>query len=143
MITSVGVVAGVLVAISTGIAVIDPIVAAFVALNVLWSGWKLVRESVGGLMDEAAPPEQVERIREIISKHAEGAIEAHDLRTRNAGALTFVEFHLVVTGEMSVAAAHDICDGIERALQEEFPDSRVTIHVEPEDKAKHEGIVVV
>lgn len=143
VVTSVGVVVGVLLAISTGIAVIDPIVAAFVALNVLWSGWKLVRQSIGGLMDEAAPSEQVERIREVISKHAEGAIEAHDLRTRNAGALTFVEFHLVVSGEMSVSAAHDICDQIEAALVEEFSDARVTIHVEPEDKAKHAGIVVV
>ena len=143
VVTSVGVVAGVLIAVATGVAVIDPIVASLVALNVLWSGWKLVRESVGGLMDEAAPPEQVERIRAVISKHAEGAIEAHDLRTRNAGALTFVEFHLVVSGEMSVSAAHDICDRIEQALHDEFPDSRVTIHVEPEEKAKHEGIVVV
>ena len=105
VVTSIGVVAGVLLAVSTGVAVIDPIVAALVALSVLWSGWKLVRSSVGGLMDEAPPPEQIERIREIISTHAEGAIEAHDLRTRNAGSITFVEFHLVVVGSMTVAAA--------------------------------------
>lgn len=141
--TSVGVVAGVILAIVTDVAVIDPIVAALVALNVLWSGWRIVRRSIGGLMDEAAPPEQVERIREIISKNAEGAIEAHDLRTRNAGALTFVEFHLVVSGDMSVTASHEICDRIERAIRDQFPDTRVTIHVEPEEKAKHAGVVVV
>lgn len=143
VVTSLGVVAGVLLALWTGVAVIDPIVAALVALNVLWSGWRLVRQSVGGLMDEAASPEQVERIREVISKHAEGAIEAHDVRTRNAGALTFVEFHLVVDGEMTVADSHAICDRIEHAIHEAVPDARVTIHVEPENKAKHEGIVVV
>lgn len=143
VVTSVGVAIGVVAAILTGVAVLDPIVASLVALNVLWSGWKLVKHSVSGLMDEAAPPHQLERMREIISTHATGAIEAHDLRTRNAGALTFVDFHLVVSGEMSVTEAHDICDRIEKALHEEFEDARVTIHVEPENKAKHEGIVVI
>lgn len=143
VVTSVGVAVGVVIAIVTGIAILDPIVASLVALNVLWSGWKLVKQSVSGLMDEAAPGDQLERMREIIATHAEGAIEAHDLRTRNAGAATFLDFHLVVPGEMSVTQAHDICDRIERALHEAFDDLRVTIHVEPENKAKHEGIVVV
>lgn len=143
VVTSVGVAIGVVVAVATDVPILDPILAALVALNVLWSGWRLVKESVGGLMDEAAPAKQVERMREIISHHASGAIEAHDLRTRNAGALTFVDFHLVVDGSMSVTKAHDICDSIERALQAEFENARITIHVEPEDKAKHEGIVVL
>lgn len=143
VVTSVGVIAGVLLAVSTGVAVIDPIIAALVALNVLWSGWRLVRDSVGGLMDEAPPAQQVEKIREIISTHAEGAIEAHDLRTRNAGSITFVEFHLVVVGSMTVAAAHDICDQIEAAIRQAVPDVHITIHVEPEHKAKHAGIVVM
>ncbi|MCV5360235.1 hypothetical protein OFM87_31255, partial [Escherichia coli] len=80
------------------------------ALNILWSGWRLVRESVGGLMDEAVPPELLARIRRAVSIHAEGAIEAHDLRSRHAGRVTFIEFHLVVPGEMRVVEAHDICD---------------------------------
>ncbi len=143
VITSVGVVVGVLLALATGAMAIDPIVAALVALNVLWTGWRLVRQSVGGLMDEAAPKEQVERIREIISRDAAGAIEAHDLRTRHAGRLTFVEFHLVVAGTMAVSEAHEICDRIEAAIRNEVADARITIHVEPEDKAKHAGIVVV
>lgn len=143
VITSVGVAIGVVLAIATNTPIIDPIAAALVALNVLWSGWLLVKQSISGLMDEAAPSDQVERMREIIARHAEGAIEAHDLRTRNAGALTFLDFHLVVAGDMSVTQAHDICDRIERALHEAFEDIRVTIHVEPENKAKHEGIVVI
>ncbi|MGV8841532.1 MAG: cation diffusion facilitator family transporter [Bauldia sp.] len=143
VVTSVAVVLGVLVASWTGVAVIDPIVAALVAVNILWTGWRIVRESVGGLMDEALAPDRVDRIRAIISREAEGAIEAHDLRTRHAGRLTFVEFHLVVAGAMPVTEAHDICDRIERAIRDEFEDVRISIHVEPEDKAKHAGIVVV
>lgn len=143
VVTSVGVAVGVLAALWTGVAVIDPIVASLVALNVLWTGWKLVRVSLAGLMDEAASPAEEEQIRSLISTNAGGAIEAHDLKTRRAGRLTFIEFHLVVAGAMPVTEAHDICDRIERAIKAEVPDTRITIHVEPEDKAKHAGIVVV
>ncbi|MCW5696728.1 MAG: cation transporter [Bauldia sp.] len=143
VITSVGVVVGVLIATAFDVPVIDPIVAALVALNVLWSGWRLVRASIGGLMDEAPPPDELERVRALIASHAEGAIEAHDLRARLAGRLMFIDFHLVVPGGMSVSDAHDICDRIEQAIRDEVKDARITIHVEPENKAKHAGIVVL
>ncbi|MBP1807387.1 cation diffusion facilitator family transporter [Rubellimicrobium aerolatum] len=143
VISSVGVLIGVLLATATGWAVLDPALAALVAVNVLWSGWALVRESVGGLMDAAVPEHLLTRIREVISLNADGALEAHDVRTRHAGRHTFVEFHLVVPGETTVAAAHEICDRLERALQAELEPAHITIHVEPEDKAKHSGIVVL
>ena len=143
VVSSVGVTFGVLLAIVTGWAVLDPALAAAVALNILWSGWHVMKESLGGLMDEAVPEETLARIRGIISCEADGAIEAHDVRTRHAGRATFIEFHLVVAGQTSVSDAHDICDRIERALKAEIEDARVTIHVEPENKAKHSGIVVL
>ncbi len=143
VVTSVGVLVGLLAAIATGIPQLDPVLASLVALNILWSGWQVMRESVGGLMDQAAPPETIARIRELIATHAEGAIEAHDLRTRHAGRMTFLDFHLVVPGALTVSEAHDICDRIERAIRAEFETCLVTIHVEPENKAKHAGIVVL
>jgi divalent metal cation (Fe/Co/Zn/Cd) transporter len=114
-----------------------------VALNVLWSGWEVLRHSAAGLMDVAVDPKQLARLREIISANAEGAIEAHDIRTRQAGKMTFIEFHLVVPGAMSVEEAHQICDRIEAKLREAVDEATITIHVEPEEKAKHSGIVVV
>ncbi len=143
VVSSVGVFAGVSLAALTGYVVLDPILAALVALNVLWSGWKLMKESVGGLLDEALPPEDLARVRAIIAANADGAIEAHDIRTRHAGRMTFVDFHLVVTGTMSVTEAHDICDRLERAIKAEVTDALISIHVEPDDKAKHSGIVVL
>lgn len=143
VVSSIGVLAGVVLAAATGIAVLDPILPALVAVNVLWAGWRLLKESVGGLMDEAAAPALLARIRELISVHSEGALEVHDLRTRQAGRVTFVDFHLVVPGTTSVAEAHDICDRIEQALAAEMEDTVITIHVEPEDKAEHRGIVVL
>ena len=79
----------------------------------------------------------------MISRHAEGAIEAHDVRARPAGRVTFIDFHLVVPAETSVGAAHDICDRLEAALKEAIAGALITIHVEPEEKAKHSGVVVV
>ncbi|WP_333683692.1 cation diffusion facilitator family transporter [Pontibaca methylaminivorans] len=142
IISSVGVLLGVVLVILTGWAVLDPALAALVAVTVLWSGWQLLRESVGGLMDVALPDAELDRIREIIAFTADGALEAHDLRTRQAGPQTFVEFHLVVPGDMTVETAHAICDRVERSIREELGQPHITIHVEPEEKAKHSGIAI-
>jgi cation diffusion facilitator family transporter len=141
--TSVGVIAGIVAATYTGWAILDPVLAGIVALNILWSGWAVMKESLGGLMDEAAPATTLARIRDVIAANGDGALEAHDLRTRHAGRMTFIDFHLVVPGHLPVSEAHDICDRLERALKTEIEGALITIHVEPEDKAKHSGIVVV
>ena len=141
--TSVGVFVGLVLVVMTGWLVLDPLLAAAVAVNILWQGWKLIRVSVGGLMDEAVPPETLERIRTVISENAEGAIEAHDVRTRHAGRVIFIEFHLVVPGAMAVSESHVICDRIEKALRTAVSDAHIAIYVEPEEKAKHSGVVVV
>jgi len=145
VVSSVGVFIGVALAVATGWWWLDPAMAVLVALNILWSGWRVIKGSLSGLMDEAVPDAELARIRQIISEAAseDAALEAHDLRTRHAGQITFIDFHLVVPGETTVEAAHDLCDRIEAALMDALPDARVTIHVEPEHKAKHSGIVVL
>jgi cation diffusion facilitator family transporter len=143
VVTSAGVILGVSLAIATGHAILDPILAAVVAVNILWSGWKVMTASLGGLMDRAVSDDMLRDIRATISDHADGAIEAHDLRTRHAGSMTFIDFHLVVDGETPVAEAHAICDRIEAALRRQLDDAQITIHVEPEHKAKHSGVLVI
>ncbi len=143
VVSTLGVLIGVLLAVATGYRQLDAILAGLVGLTILWSGWELVRQSVIGLMDVAVEAPVLNRIREIISANAEGAIEAHDIRTRQAGKMVFIDFHLVVPGAMSVETAHAICDVIEAKLREAVENAQVTIHVEPENKAKHSGIVVV
>jgi cation diffusion facilitator family transporter len=143
VITSVGVLVGVGLVVLTGILWLDPLLAALTAANILFSGFRMLRESVGGLMDEAVPPATLDRIRGIVAKEAEGAIEAHDLRSRHAGRYTFLEFHLVVPGDMTVSESHTICDRIEMALKSELRDAIITIHVEPEGKAKQKGVPVL
>jgi cation diffusion facilitator family transporter len=143
VVSSVGVVVGLVLASALHVPLLDPLLALLVAANILWSGWRVLKESAGGLMDTAVPEVTLTRIRQTISEHAEGALEAHDVRTRHAGPMTFIEFHLVVPGAMTVSDAHLICDRIEEAFRAEDKNTWVTIHVEPEDKAKHSGIVVI
>ncbi len=143
VVTSVGVLAGLGLAVATGLRWIDPLLAALTACYILFSGSMVVRDSVGGLMDAAPAEAIVSRIRQLVGEHAQGAIEAHDLRTRHAGRLTFLEFHLVVPAAMTVADAHEICDRIEEALKAEMEGLVITIHVEPEGKAKHRGVLVL
>jgi cation diffusion facilitator family transporter len=143
VVTSAGIAVGLVLSVATGVLLLDPALAAVTALYVLWSGMRVIRGSVGGLMDEAPAPDVVERFRALVGQHADGALEAHDLRTRHAGRQTFLEFHLVVPGSMTVAAAHDICDRIEAALKRETEGLVITIHVEPEGKAKHQGVLVL
>ena len=143
VVTSVGVLVGVGLVALTGILWLDPLLAALTAVNILISGGRLLRESVGGLMDEAVPPATMERIRRIVAEQASGAIEAHDLRSRHAGRHTFLEFHLVVPGDMRVSESHEICDRIEAALKAELEGAIITIHVEPEAKAKQQGVPVL
>lgn len=143
VVSTLAVLTGLGVALATGLAWLDPLLAALAAAYILWSGGRLVRESVGGLMDEAVPPELALRIRGVVAATADGALEAHDLRTRHAGRTVFVEFHLVVPGGMRVDAAHAICDRVEEALRTELGHAVVTIHVEPDGKAKHSGVLVL
>lgn len=141
VITSVGVLVGLVLATITGWSILDPILAGIVAINILRIGYNLAIESMSQLMDQAASPEIEERIRAAIRANGEGALQAHDIRTRTAGPQTFIEFHLVVPGAMTVADAHKICDRLEDGLEKELANTDVVIHVEPDYKAKRKGAV--
>lgn len=141
VVTSVGVLVGLVLATLTGWSILDPLLAGVVALNILRIGYDLAISSMSQLMDQAASPAIEARIRAAIRANGEGALQAHDIRTRTAGPQTFIEFHLVVPGEMTVEAAHEICDRIEDALENELANTDVVIHVEPDHKAKPRGAV--
>ncbi|HEX8297886.1 MAG TPA: cation diffusion facilitator family transporter [Rubricoccaceae bacterium] len=144
VVSTVGVLAGIGLAVATGWWVLDPLLAILVAVNVVVVGIRLIRESVGGLMDESIPVAERETIREVLLGAMGEAIEVHALRARRAGHHTFVEFHLVLPGETTVEASHALCDRLEAAVHAAVPASSVTVHVEPEAKAKgHGGVVVV
>jgi cation diffusion facilitator family transporter len=130
--TTAGVLLGLGAAWATGWWVLDPLVGLLVAVNVVHLGWQVVRESVGGLMDESLPRADLARVEAAIRREMVGALQFHDLRTRRAGPRVFVELHLVVPGAMRVDAAHAICDRIEDSVRREVPGALAVVHVEPE-----------
>lgn len=142
VVTSIGVLVGLTLVIVTGWQFIDSVVAIGVGINVLWEGWRVISSSVDGLMDSAVGDAEADRIRDIIMANASGAIEVHDIKTRGAGHASFVEFHLVVDGAMSVADSHAICNRIEAALGAEIPGVHITIHVEPHGESKGDGLTI-
>jgi cation diffusion facilitator family transporter len=143
VVTSIGVVIGVTLVFETGLAWLDPVLAAATGAYIIYAGLHVIGESVGGLMDAAPAEAIIASVRRLVGEHAAGALEAHDLRMRQAGRHAFLEFHLVVPAAMTVADAHEICDRIEEALRAEVPGLLITIHVEPEGKAKHHGVIVL
>lgn len=137
VVTSIGVLVGLVLAIATGYAVLDPLLAVLVALNILYQGWKVIAHSVDGLMDHAVDPDEATAIEAAIAASGTGSLGVHDLKTRRAGAATFVDFHLVVPAAMPVGEAHDICDRLEDAIRAVQPGAQIAIHVEPETEKAH------
>lgn len=134
VLTSVGVVVGLFLALATGWLILDPILAILVALNILREGWGLLKESVDGLMDGSVNDTELQAIEAAVAVASKDALQVHDLRARRSGSVVFVELHLVVPKAMSVGAAHDICDRIEAAVERALPAARTTVHVEPESE---------
>ena len=115
---------------------LDALLAMAVSAHILVAGLRAVRHSMSGLLDEALPAHELERIEHRLRREGPPVVEYHDLRTRRAGAQVFVELHLVISRYALVAEAHEICDRIEADLDGLHPGARVTIHVEPEGEAK-------
>jgi len=141
VVTSVGAIVGLIVAQATGLLWLDPVIALLVAVNVLWSGWVLMRSSIDGLMDAAPDADVLRKVEAIIAANGAGALQAHDLRMRQTGRLNFIEFHLIVPGDMTVSDSHAICDRIEAALGSELGGTATSIHVEPAHKGKSGDVV--
>jgi cation diffusion facilitator family transporter len=115
--TSVGVIGGVAVVGFTGWRMFDPIVAIIVGLNIIWTGVRLVRRSVAGLMDEALPKQERDLIEGVMAKYRERGIAFHALRTRQAAARRFISVHVLVPGNTTVHDAHHIVEDFETDLR--------------------------
>jgi len=132
--TSVAVVAGLGLVALTGIQQLDPILALAMAGNILWTGFGLVRRSFNGLMDHALPAEELAEVRRAIESRLEPGTTFHALRTRQAGAHRFIDFHLLVPGNCRVDAAHRQAVKLEESIRSSFPSAEVVIHIEPIDE---------
>ncbi len=130
--TSVGVIGGVALAGLTGWNPLDPMIAMAVSLNILWTGFQLIRRSVMGLMDAALPENEQRLIREVMNKYQEKGVGFHALRTRQAAARRFISVHVLVPGETTVHDAHHIVEDFENDIRAAMGGAvTVFTHLEP------------
>lgn len=133
VLTSTGIVVGVAAVLLTGWQPLDPLVALVVAANIVWSGYRLVRASVDGLMDSALPAREYAAVRGVLDGYAAGGIEYHALRTRESGARRFVSVHVLVPGDWTVHHGHALLERIEADIRNAVPNVTVLTHLESLD----------
>jgi cation diffusion facilitator family transporter len=129
--TSVGVVLAILMVQVTGWLILDPIIGLVVAANIVWTGFRLLRETGSGLLDASLPEDEQKAISLIISEYKSQGIEFHALRTRMAGSRRFVNLHVLVPGVWTVQQGHDLCETIELAIINALPGTSIITHLEP------------
>jgi ferrous-iron efflux pump FieF len=123
-----------------GIGWADPAFGLGIALVLLRGAWLAARHAIDQLMDREWPEAKRERFIEVAARHP-AAKGIHDLRTRSSGTHDFVQFHIWVAPDMTVAAAHGVMDEIEATLRTEFPDTEILIHLDPEGQVDKEGVL--
>ena len=139
--TSAGVLLGVGLVVLTGWLWLDPLVALAVAANIVWTGTRIVHDSVQGLMDVALPAAEQEKIRSVLEGYAGDEVHYHALRTRQSGPRRFVSVHILVPGAWTVMQGHDLVERIEADLRAALPMLSVLTHLEPlEDPAAHDDL---
>ena len=134
--TSAGVLVGVALVWATGWLVLDPVVALLVAVNIVWTGMKLLRETGHGLLDRALNEEDQKKIDAILDGFRSRGVEFHEVKTRAAGPRQFVQMHVLVPGGWSVQKGHDLLEEVEKEIVAVLPGASVITHLEPlEDPA--------
>ena len=131
--TSVGVIGGIALVAVTNWNILDPILAILVALNIIWTGIKLLQRSVAGFMDASLPVEEQKILEDVIARYQERGVQFHAVRTRQSAAKRFVSVHMLVPGAWSVHDAHHIAENFEGDVRSQLKDAVVYTHLEPID----------
>lgn len=129
--SSLGVVIGLGLTVVTGYSRFDPIIALLVAVNIIWSGFQLLRRSALGLLDTALPPAELAKIEAVLAGYTAVGVSYHALRTREAGARRFISVHILVPGNWSVLVGHHLLEEIEFNIRAIIPAATVFTHLEP------------
>ncbi len=138
--TSVGVLVGLGLVAITGVDAFDPIAALAVAAAIVFAGLRILTGSSRVLIDEAPPPEELDRIEAaIVDARPPEMVGYHKLRARRAGAREYIDLHVQFRSGTTLERAHSLAHGLRDAIQAEVPDSDVLIHVEPEGAVRDPG----
>lgn len=139
--TSVGVIGGVAVVGLTGWSILDPLMALAVAVNIIWTGARLIQRSVSGLMDASLPEKERQIVESVLDEYRQRGVEFHALRTRQAAARRFVSVHVLVPGEWTVHDAHHVAEDLAADVRSALGEATVFTHLEPvEDEISMDDI---
>lgn len=131
--TTAGVLIGIALVWITGIERLDPIVAILVALNILYTGYRLLGRSARGLLDTALSEEELHSVRNILDSYQSNGVKYHALRTRQAAARSFIAVHLLVPGSWTIEEGHRVAEEIETQVREAVQNTNIVTHIEPEE----------
>ncbi|MDM8004221.1 MAG: cation diffusion facilitator family transporter [Bacteroidota bacterium] len=133
VVTSAGVLLGIVLVKLTGWMILDGIVAVGVALNIIWTGYQLMRKSAMGLLDTALPQNEIQRITGILEDYGQREVKFHSLRTRQSGQRKFISVHLEMPWNWDLRQGHNLAEKVEKDIRMLFPDSPTTVftHLEP------------
>ena len=134
--TSTGVFVGIGLVKLTGLTILDPLIAIAVAVNIVFTGWKLLHETASGLLDRSLPDQEQRLLENLLGSYESDEIRFHALRTRVAGSRRFVSFHLLVPGHWTVQAGHDLCEELEHKVAATLTRTHVLTHLEPIEDPK-------
>ncbi|HRN70253.1 MAG TPA: cation diffusion facilitator family transporter [Candidatus Woesebacteria bacterium] len=134
--TSVGVIIGVGLVSITNLHILDPIVAIFVAINIIVTGYRLLKESALGLMDTGLPSIELNQIKKILLEYEKKGATFHGLKTRQSATRSFMSVHILVPGVWTVQKGHDLLEDIEKDICNLFPHMSVFTHLEPIEDPK-------
>ena len=131
--TSVGVLAGFVLVVITGIQSLDSLVALGVALHIVFTGWQLLQRSASGLLDQALGPGDEASIKQVLDRYRSEKVDFHALRTRRSGQRAFVSLHVLVPPTWTVRMAHELANTVERDIIDSLTFASVITHIEPND----------
>jgi len=134
--TTAGVFVGIILVAWTGWLRLDPLVALAVAVQILWTGWELMSRSFQGLMDRAIPDDDRAQVVEVLDSLRHQGGDYHALRTRVAGAKSFVDVHVLLPGTMTIQQGHDLAESLENEIRGRLPHVEVLTHLEPLEDPK-------
>jgi cation diffusion facilitator family transporter len=133
VLTSGGVLLGIGLIKLTGWMRLDGIVAIGVAMNIIWTGYQLIKRSALGLLDTAFPKEEMDNIRRVLEKYEQQNIQFHSLMTRQSGQRKFILVHILMPGIMDIQHGHNLAEKVENDIRVLFPNTQTTVftHLEP------------
>ncbi len=137
--TSVGVVAGIILVALTGWSPLDPLIAIAVGANIVFTGWRLLRDAIAGLMDHTWSSKENAELAALLARFDRDEVRFHGLRTRTAGHHRFAEVHVLVPGAWTVQEGHDVLEDIEAAVRAEMVDVSMVCHLEPLEDPRSYG----